>query len=202
MRDNFKIIVSVFCSIPLLLIGWDALFGQLGNKPIEAVSQRTGNWSILFLLVTLSITPLKKLFGWSVLVNYRKILGLMAFFYANLHLATYLVLDHAFNLSEILNDIVKRPYIAFGLLAYLLILPLAITSTRNMKKRLGKRWKTLHQLIYPVGLLGIVHYLWLVKKDFTQPLLYGSIFLVLMAIRTWYWQNSTRREIAYSKTPL
>jgi sulfoxide reductase heme-binding subunit YedZ len=191
MKYTDKNIIIAISLIPLSVIVWDALNGQLGSKPIEAISQRTGNWSLLFLLMTLSITPLKKLFAWSHLVRYRKLLGLTAFFYASLHISTYLVLDHAFNLSEILSDIAKRPYIALGLLAFLLTIPLAITSTSAMKKRLGKQWKTLHQLIYPVGLLGIVHYLWLVKKDFTQPLLYASLFLFLMAVRVWDRQMST-----------
>lgn len=198
MKDINKIIIGVICLIPLSMIAWDAFNGQLGNKPIEAISQRTGNWSLLFLLFTLSITPLKKVFNLSSLVQYRKTLGLYTFFYALLHVLTYVVLDHSLNISEILNDVVKRPYVTLGLVAFLFLVPLAITSTKAMKKRLGKRWKSLHQLIYLVGLLGLFHYLWLVKDDLLQPLLYTSIFFVLMAVRAWHWQNYTKKQIAYS----
>lgn len=185
VKTKYKKFIIVACLFPFLLIGWDAYNHQLGIKPIETVLQRTGDWTLRFLLLTLAVTPVRRYFGWSSAIRYRRMLGLFVFFYACLHLSTYLILDQVFHLSEIVKDIVKRPYITLGFVAFLLSITLAATSTSKMKKRLGKRWKSLHQLIYLFGLLGVMHYLWLVKKELMQPLLYAAIFLVLMAVRVW-----------------
>ena len=193
LKDNIKAIVFVGCLIPLLLIAWDTVNHQLGSKPIETIMQRTGDWTLRFLLITLAITPVKKLYGWSRPIRYRRMLGLFVFFYACMHLSIYVALDQTFHLYELVKDIVKRPFIMLGFVAFLLSIPLAITSTNKMKKRLGKRWKTLHQLIYLVGLLGVLHYMWLAKKDITQALLYASIFLVLMAVRVWHRDMAVKR---------
>jgi len=180
-----KVLLFVTCLVPFVLCGWDYLTNQLGSKPIEVLSQRTGDWALRFLLITLAITPFRHLFGWSGLVRYRRMLGLYVFFYAVLHLLIYLIVDKSLSVSDIASDIVKRPYLAVGLFAFLLTIPLAFTSTDAMKRRLGKRWKALHQLVYVIAALGILHYLWMAKGEILQPVVYVSLFLVMISYRSW-----------------
>lgn len=183
--------VSVFslCLIPLAYLGWLAWRDQLGTNPVETLSHRTGDWSLRWLLLTLAITPLRRLSGWNWLLRFRRMLGLFAFFYACIHFSVYLIFDQFFDLAAIVEDIAKRPYITVGFAAWLLLIPLAITSTSGMMKRLGRHWQRLHRLIYPIATLGVLHYLWLVKTDPTEPLLYGAILGLLLGYRLWWWRT-------------
>lgn len=179
-----KPLLFVACLVPLAGMIADALGNQLGANPVEALSHRTGDWTLRFLLVTLAVTPLNKRFGWSRLVPLRRMLGLYAFFYASVHFLVYLVLDRSLLLPEILTDVAKRPYITVGFAVWLMLVPLAITSNNAMIRRLGgKRWKQLHRLVYACGVGGVLHYIWLVKSDITEPLMYGAILAVLLLSR-------------------
>ncbi|MCI0505231.1 MAG: sulfoxide reductase heme-binding subunit YedZ [Gammaproteobacteria bacterium] len=186
MRRYIKPAVFLICLIPLAILVCDAFHQALGANPVEKITHRTGDWSLRFLLITLAVTPLRKLFGWKSLMRYRRMLGLFAFFYVCLHFATYLVFDHFFDIGEMAKDIAKRPYITVGFTAFLLLIPLAVTSTGKMMKRLGRHWQRLHQLVYVSAVCGILHYLWLVKADLLQPLIYAVILLLLFGIRVWY----------------
>ena len=157
--------------------------GGLGANPIEFITRSTGTWTLIGLLVTLSVTPLRRLTGRADLIRYRRMLGLFTFFYACLHFTTYVWLDQFFDPAAIARDIVKRPFITVGFSAFVLLIPLAATSTHAMMRRLGRRWQQLHRLVYPIALLGVVHFLWLVKKDLTEPLVYGAILALLLALR-------------------
>lgn len=176
---------SVFatCLVPAGLLLWDALVGGLGANPIEQITHRTGDWTLRLLLVTLAITPLRRLSGFTALVRLRRMLGLFAFFYASLHFLTWLVLDQFFDWQAIVADIAKRPYITVGFTAFVLLIPLAVTSTNAMMRRLGRNWTRLHRLVYLIGILGVIHYWWLVKADILEPAIYAAILAVLLASR-------------------
>ncbi len=179
-----KPLVFLLCLAPALWLIWDALHNTLGSDPVAQLQHRSGDWALRFLLLTLAITPLRRLTGWNKSVRYRRMLGLFAFFYASGHLFVYLVMDLGSQYwSQIFAEIVKRPYITVGFTAWLLLLPLAATSTKAMMKRLGRKWQRLHRLVYLIAPLGILHYLWLVKSDIRQPLLYALAFIVLMVLR-------------------
>ncbi len=180
---NPKFWVFGLCLLPLARLTVLAGSGGLGANPIEFITRSTGTWTLVGLLLTLSITPLRRLSGRAELIRYRRMLGLFSFFYACLHFVTYIWLDQFFELTAIAKDIVKRPFITVGFTAFVLLIPLAATSTHAMMRRLGRRWQQLHRLIYPIALLAVVHYLWLVKKDLTTPLVYGAVALVLLALR-------------------
>jgi len=170
--------------IPLIRLGWYGYSGQLGANPIEFITRSLGTWTLVFLLITLSITPLRKLSGWSWLIKLRRMAGLFAFFYALLHFITYIWLDQFFDLNSIYKDVIKRPFITIGFAAFIILIPLAITSTNAMMKKLGgKRWQMLHRLIYLIGIFGVLHYWWLVKKDITQPLIYALVLAILLGYR-------------------
>jgi sulfoxide reductase heme-binding subunit YedZ len=179
--------VWLACLLPL---GWliaGALTDGLGANPIEYITRATGDWTLRLLLVTLAVTPLRQLTGWHWLVRLRRMLGLYAFFYASLHFVTYLWLDQFFDFGSIVKDIIKRPFITLGFGAFVLLLPLAMTSTNGMVRRLGGRvWQRLHRLAYLVGILGVAHYWWLVKKDLTEPIVYAGILASLFAVRLWH----------------
>ena len=181
-----KPLVFIACLIPLVFGIWDGFTDQLGANPIEEITHRTGDWTLRLLFITLAATPTRRLFGWSWPLRVRRMLGLFTFFYASLHFLTYFVLDQFFDWDEILKDIIKRPYITIGFSAYLLLVPLAVTSTNAMMRRLGKRWGQLHQLVYVIAVFGILHYLWLVKADYLQPLIHAAILLALLLVRVWY----------------
>jgi len=180
--------IALFCLslLPALWIGVDVQYNALGPNPVETLSHRTGDWVLRFLMVVLAITPLRILFGWSWPVRYRRMIGLFVFFYATLHFLTWLLLDKEMMLDAIIEDIYKRPYITVGFIAYLFLVPLAATSTRAAMRRLGRRWKKLHRLVYLVGVLGVIHYLWQVKLDVSEPLIYAAILLFLLFVRFWY----------------
>lgn len=179
-----KALIFLVCLIPLARLGWYGYTDQLGANPIEFITRSTGTWTLIFLLVTLSVTPLRKISGWQALIKLRRLLGLFAFFYAGLHFTTYIWLDQFFDLQSIYKDVLKRPFITIGFTAFMMLIPLALTSTNAMIKRLGgKRWRQLHQLVYFIALCGVVHYWWLVKKDITQPAIYAGVLALLLGYR-------------------
>lgn len=197
-----KATLFALCLVPLLRLGALALTWGLGANPIEFVLHSLGTWTLVLLLVTLSVTPLRRLTGWNALIRLRRMLGLFAFFYACLHFFTYVGIDQFFDWRTIVADIAKRPYITVGFASFLLLIPLAVTSTNAMQRRLGgKRWQRLHRLVYVAATGGVVHYLWLVKKDMTQPLLYGLLLLVLFGLRlAWRFARPAPR-VAVSHPP-
>ena len=179
--------VFVACLVPLVWLVWRGLTGALTANPIEDITHRTGDWALRLLLVTLAITPLRRMLGWSSLASYRRMIGLFAFFYAALHLSTYLVLDFFFAFDLIFDDVIERRYVTAGLTAFMLLLPLALTSTSGMIRRLGgARWRQLHRLVYLAAVAGVVHYLWLVKIDIGPPLVYAAVLAVLLGLRLWF----------------
>lgn len=180
----FKAALFALCLLPFFRLVYFAFTDQLSANPIEFVLRSLGTWTLTLLLVTLSITPLRRLTGWNSLIRVRRMLGLFAFFYACMHFLTFAGVDQSFDLSAILADVVKRPYITVGFTCFLLLIPLAATSTNAMQRRLGgKRWQLLHRLIYPIAIGGVAHYLWLVKKDITLPMIYAIVLAVLLLAR-------------------
>jgi len=183
-RRALKPAVFLLSLLPIGQLMYAAFTDGLSANPIDDIADATGTWTLRFLLVTLSITPLRTLSGWSGLAPLRKMAGLFAFFYASLHVATYVWLDKFFDWPEMLADVAKRPFITVGATAFLLLIPLAVTSPNRMLRWLGgKRWKRLHRLVYVVGFAGVIHYLWLVKADRHRPLIYGGILLLLLGAR-------------------
>lgn len=180
---NPKFWIAGLCLLPLVRLVVLGATGGLGANPIEFVTRSTGTWTLVGLLMTLSVTPLRRLSGNAGLLRYRRMLGLFAFFYACLHFVTYLWLDQFFDLAAIARDIVKRPFVTVGFAAFVLLIPLAATSNQAMMRRLGRNWQRVHRMVYPIAVLGVIHYLWLVKKDMTQPLIYGGVLIVLLAVR-------------------
>ena len=179
--------VFAACLIPLGLLVWRGFTGGLTANPIEYITHRTGDWTLRFLLIALAITPLRRLTGWAVLSSFRRMLGLFAFFYVVLHFSTYLVLDFFFAFDLIFDDIVERRYITAGFTGFVLLIPLAVTSTRGMIRRLGgARWRRFHRLVYVAAIAGVIHYLWLVKVDVLPPLMYGAGLAVLLGARLWF----------------
>lgn len=175
--------VFLACLVPLAQLLYDAYTDNLGANPIEAITHFTGDWTLIMLLASLSVTPLRKLTGWNNLIKFRRLLGLFAFFYTILHFMTYMVLDHFFDFQAIVKDIIKRPYVTAGFTAFVLMIPLAITSTAGMIRRLGKRWQKLHRLVYIAAIAGVVHFYWLVKADIRRPLQYGAVLALLLGYR-------------------
>ena len=176
---------SLFCValLPLARLIWLGFTDQLGANPIEFIEHSTGTWALVILLLSLAITPLRWLSHWGWLLALRRMLGLFMFFYACLHFLAYLWLDHWFDWPAIAKDIAKHPYVLVGFLAFILSIPLAATSSDTMMRKLGKRWKTLHQLVYLIAILAVLHYLWLVKQDISQPLIYAAILAGLLLVR-------------------
>jgi len=184
--SQLKAALFLVSLIPLMRLVWYGYSSQLGANPIEFITRSLGTWTLVFLLITLSISPLRKLSGWNWLIKLRRMAGLFAFFYALLHFITYIWLDQFFDLADIYKDVVKRPFITISFIAFVLLIPLAITSNYAMMKKLGgKRWQMLHRLIYPIAILAVLHYWWLVKKDITQPAIYAAVLAILVAYRVW-----------------
>lgn len=182
-RAPARAAVFLACLLPLLLLLLDAVRGNLTANPIENLTHRTGWWALTLLIATLAITPLRRLTGWNGVIKLRRMIGLFAFFYATLHVAIYFGLDQLLSFRYITEDILQRPYITVGFLAWLLLIPLAVTSTRGWIRRLGRRWQRLHRLVYLSAALAILHFLWLVKADTREPLLFAAAFAVLMLLR-------------------
>ncbi len=189
-----KSILFVVCLVPVSLLGWNFYHDQLGANPFEVLTRESGEWTLRFLLLTLSMTPLRGILHQSWPLQLRRMLGLYSFFYACLHLLTYLWFDKFFEWPEIATDILKRPFITAGITAWILLLPLAITSTNGMMRRLGRRWKRLHRSIYLIAILGVLHFIWLVKADLREPLIYAGLLAVLLGYRVVKWRQ--KRELA------
>ncbi len=183
LRFVVKPLVFVLCLVPFLMLAYGTVIGDLGANPLERVTDVTGQWGLRFLLITLAVTPLRQLTGMSQLLRFRRMLGLFAFFYISLHFLTWVWLDQQLSWGNIVADIAKRPYVTVGFAAWLLLVPLAVTSTKGMMRRLGRRWKSLHKLIYLIAPLGVLHFVWLVKADVLEPAIYGGILVVLLALR-------------------
>ena len=186
LRPPLKPIIFLICLWPLFSISYTIYIDNLGANPIEYIEKHFGLWALIFLCLTLSLTPLKQITHIGKWILYRRMLGLFVFFYASIHLLMYLGLDYQFAWLDIKDDILKHKYVLVGFLAWLLLIPLAFTSTNKMIKRLKRRWKSLHQLIYVVAILAILHFVWLVKKDMTEPIIYGSVVGALLLIRIYF----------------
>ena len=168
---------------PILSIGIDIFQNNLGANPVEFIERHFGKWTLIFLCLTLSMTPLRRITKINQWILYRRMLGLFVFFYASIHLLCYIGLDYQFAWLDIKNDIIKHRYVLVGFLGWVLLLPLAITSSDNMIRRLKANWKRLHRLVYLIAILGVLHFIWLVKKDITEPLIYAAIFFLLFILR-------------------
>jgi sulfoxide reductase heme-binding subunit YedZ len=191
MMKWIKPLVFLACLVPLGRLAWRGFHAELGANPIEAITHWTGDWTLRFLLITLSITPLLKLTRQYWLIGLRRMFGLYAFFYGTLHLTTYVWLDKFFDMHEMLADIAKRRFITAGMTGFALMIPLALTSTKWAIRWLGgKRWQTLHRLIYCSAAAGVIHYIWLVKADLKKPLEYGMVLAVLIGYRVVAWIGS------------
>jgi sulfoxide reductase heme-binding subunit YedZ len=184
----FKPVIFLACLVPVGLLVWRGFHAELGANPIETITHGTGDWTLRFLLITLSVSPLRKITRQYWLIGLRRMFGLFAFFYGTLHLMTYVWLDKFFDVHEMLHDIGKRRFITAGLTAFALMLPLALTSTQwSIRKLGGKRWQALHRLIYASAVAGVIHYLWLVKADRRKPLEYGMVLGALLLFRAVLW---------------
>jgi len=190
-----KVAVFLLCLVPLVGLLDRALHNRLGANPVEFLQHATGDWILRFLVFTLAITPLRKLLNLPDLIRFRRMLGLFAFFYACLHFLTYLGPDQSFNLSAMWKDVAKRPFITVGFLGFILLIPLALTSTAGWIRRLGgKRWQMLHRAIYISAIAGVVHYYWLVKSDVRKPLFYGALVAILLLWRLGSWISRRRNQ--------
>jgi len=196
--SRIKATLFVVCLFPLARLAFLGLTDGLGANPIEFITRSTGTWTLVFLLVVLSVTPLRRLLEMPWLLKLRRMFGLYAFFYALLHFLTYIWLDQFFSPADIIKDVIKRPFITIGFASFLLLIPLAVTSTNTMIKRLGgKRWQQLHRFVYLIAVGGVVHYWWLVKKDVTQPQIYAAVLALLLGIRLvflWRKKGTAERE--------
>jgi len=183
MRNYIKIPIFFLSLLPILIIFYQIIFNQLGPEPVKEITHVTGNWTLRFIIITLAMTPLQKFTKLNFWISYRRMFGLFVFFYASAHMMTYVGIDYRFDWSSIGDDIVKKKFIFAGFLAWLLLVPLALTSSKRMIKLLRDRWKKLHKLIYIISLLGIIHYLWLVKVVTIEPLIYLIIIVILLTLR-------------------
>ena len=183
MFTRLKPIVFFACLVPLGQLLYQGWTGDLTANPIEYITHFTGSWGLIILLASLSVTPLRRITGWNDLIKLRRMLGLFAFFYVGLHFLTYVILDHFFDVQRIIADVIKRPYITAGFIGLVLMIPLAVTSTAGMIRRLGKRWQLLHRLVYLVAIAGVIHFYWLVKADIRRPLQYGAVLALLLGYR-------------------
>jgi sulfoxide reductase heme-binding subunit YedZ len=194
-----KIFVFLLCLSPLGYLGWRAYQSDLTANPVEFIQHFTGDWTLRLLLITLSITPLRKLLSLPDLIRFRRMLGLFAFTYVWLHFLTYIGPDQAFDFAGMWKDVAKRPFITVGFTGFILLIPLALTSTKGWIRRLGgKRWQNLHRLIYITALCGVIHYYWLVKSDHRLPLLYGAILTILLLYRIWVFLWKPRPAVSVS----
>ncbi len=195
-----KVAVWVLALLPLARLVWLGFNDNLGANPVEFVEHSTGTWALVFLLITLSMTPIRLLTGQVWQIQLRRMLGLFMFFYACLHITTYVWLDFAFMWDELLIDVTKHPRILVGLAAFLLTIPLAVTSNSYMIKRLKTNWKKLHQLVYVIAILAVVHFLMLVKKDLTEPIYYAIALILLFGIRLYYKYQANKNTMLKAKT--
>ena len=197
-----KVVLFFVCLIPLAVLVWRALHNGLGANPVEFIQLTTGDWTLRFLVFTLCITPFRKLFNLPDLIRFRRMLGLFAFFYVCLHFLTYLGPDQSFDLGGMWKDVAKRPFITVGFLGFLLLLPLALTSTAGWIRRLGgKRWQMLHRAIYIAAVAGVIHYYWKVKSDVRMPVFYGLLVAILLLWRLFDWYVKRRGSAGAKLSP-
>ena len=183
MIKYFKPGIFFLSLVPFIVIVYKIYFNQLGPEPVKEITHHTGEWTLIFICLTLAMTPLKRLTNLTIWIKFRRMLGLFIFFYATLHMLTYVVIDYRLDFSSISKDILTKRFIFVGFAAWLLLLPLTLTSSRKAVMLLKDKWKKLHRLIYIIAILGVVHFLWLVKFDITEPLIYAAIILVLLLFR-------------------
>ncbi len=183
MQKIYKPIVFLICLIPLLVLAYQTFFNKLGPEPIKHITHHTGEWTMRFIILTLLMSPLKKLTNFIFWISYRRMFGLFVFFYASLHLLTYIGLDYRFDWDPLLNDVIKKKFIFIGFAAWILLIPLAITSTNKMRIRLKENWKKLHSLIYVIAIFGVLHFIWLSKTIYFEPLIYLIIISFLLILR-------------------
>ncbi len=201
-RRIVKPLVALACLSPFVLLVADGFRGELGVNPVETVTNTTGIWTLRLVTLTIAITPLRWLTGWNPIILLRRMVGLFAFFYGSLHFMTYFILDHSLMFDGLWEDVVKRPYITMGFTAFVLMIPLAVTSTQGWIRRLGgRRWNLLHKLVYVTAAVGVVHYWWKVKVDTTNPMYYAVIVGVLIGVRIWRWSATRRRTFAARTVP-
>jgi methionine sulfoxide reductase heme-binding subunit len=194
-----KLIVLLGALLPAAWLTYALFYGDLGPNPAETLQLQTGIWTLRLLVATVAITPVRRLTGWNRLVQFRRMLGLLAFFYAVLHLASYVVLDRYFDLSGVWEDVVKRPFITMGMVAFLAMVPLAITSTKGWIRRLGRRWQLLHRLVYVSALAGAIHYLWKVKVVIGSPVYYAALVVALLLFRAaWALRGARSRALRHA----
>lgn len=187
MRRFIKPLIVIAALMPTAWLGYGILTANLGANPAETIQLQTGRWALKFLLITLAITPIRRISGWNGIIQYRRMLGLFAFYYASLHFTSYIVLDKYFDWRSMLADIGKRPFITMGFTAFALLIPLAITSTKGWIRRLGRRWQTLHRLIYVSAICAAIHFIWKVKVASGDPVFYATILTVLLGFRVAWW---------------
>ena len=192
VRFVWKPVVFLLCLAPAVLVVTDAfeITGRLSANPVEDILDRFGNWGLRFIMITLAVTPLRRITGWNWLIRFRRMFGLFTFFYIVLHFLTWLVLDQGVLMSAVLEDIIERPFITIGMVALVLLTAMAATSTAGIRRRMGRRWDKLHYSAYAVGILGVWHYWWQVKQDIREPLIYAAILTLLLGYRLWHtWQR-------------
>ena len=196
IRFIWKPLIFVVSLIPFVLVVGDIfeITGVLGANPVEEIQDRFGNWGLRFILIALSVTPLRTVSGWNWLVRFRRMLGLFAFFYVLMHFLTWLFLDQGLLLSAITEDIVKRPFITIGFTAFLILVALAITSPAGIRRRLGRRWQKLHNWVYAAAVLGVWHYWWQVRLDASDPAIYAAVLSVLLGYRIWQRRRLSRKH--------
>jgi len=190
-----KVLIFLAALVPLERLAWKAFHDGLGANPVEVITHSTGDWTLILILTTLSITPLRKLTRQYWLIGVRRMIGLFAFFYGCLHFTTYIWLDKSFDVHEMIKDVYKRPFITAGFTAFVLMIPLALTSTKGWIRRLGKNWQRLHRLIYVTGIAAVIHYIWLVKADLRKPLQYAFVLGVLLLYRLVVRISEARRKM-------
>ena len=188
-QKYLKIVIFTLSLMPIFFIIYQIITNQLGPEPIKDITHHTGKWTLYFIVITLAMTPLKKITKLNIWINYRRMFGLFIFFYASVHLMTYVGLDYRFDIASIGDDIIKKKFIFIGFSAWLLLIPLTLTSNKRMIKILKDKWKKLHRLIYLISLFGAIHYLWLVKRDLTEPLIFLAIILILLSFRLKFKNN-------------
>ena len=188
IRLIWKPVIFLLCLVPAALVVTDVfeITGRLGANPIEEIQDRFGIWAIRFIMITMAVTPLRHLPGWNWLLRFRRMLGLFTFFYVLMHFLTWLILDQSLLLSAIAEDLTERPFITIGFTALVLLTAMAVTSTNGMRRRMGRRWQKLHYSVYVIGLLGVWHYWWQVKKDAGDAQIYAVILAVLLGFRIWW----------------
>jgi methionine sulfoxide reductase heme-binding subunit len=200
IRRVAKPVVFAAALLPCAWLVYGLFAGELGANPVETITNTTGIWTLRLLVVTLAVTPLRWATGWNPIIQFRRMIGLFAFFYASLHFLTYFILDHSLVFAGVWEDVVKRPYITAGFTAFVLMIPLALTSTKGWIRRLGgRRWNLLHKLVYVSAALGVLHYWWKVKLDVTDPAIYAGLVAALLAVRVWKWAYARRSRTALAE---